>query len=658
MSVTFKDLLLDERLQVVIEKLGFVQPTEVQKAVLPLLLERDAQDLRGQAQTGTGKTLAFGLPLIKRIITSQSSVQGLVVVPTRELATQVYESLKPFARALGIEMLVVCGGSSMSEQLSKLRRGVHIVIGTPGRLNDHVMRGTLNLFSLKTLVLDEADIMFDMGFRSDIEQLMTKISLERELWLFSATNKSSVEDFSKKYMTNPVTISIGGEKNNAAGVAQYYAIVPFSQRSRALARFVDKDYKDFYGFVFCQTKLLTAEVAEELIARGYRAGALHGDMGQDQRNLMIKKFRDSELKILVATDVAARGIDIPDLTHVINYSIPDDQETYVHRIGRTGRAGKTGIAITFVSKSELRLLDMIKRKFKLEVNKISIPTREMICDARLATASDFLKLKNSSMEASLYQKLKALVESIDANLLSDSVVSLLYDKFFKDIVLDNDLPDIAAPESFDENRQADIMELSVSVGLEDGFSIDDIKNAMRNMIQEHVKKISRIRVSKHKTFIDIDTASVEAALAAVSGKEFSGKVLTVHAANPQPMNSQSRSYDSNRRYSSGGKRTFRDRNDRDGSSRDGNFRDGGRNRYFNKNESSDTFRSPSQPRPARSGGDEVAGGYGRPNNRTTERFDGGRPKRYDNNNRDKKFTKKPSRPMFDEYSAENNFFNE
>ncbi len=533
MSISFKELIIDPRLQGALDTLGFTTPTEVQQAVLPVLIDKAPQDIHGQAQTGTGKTLAFGLPLITRIDVAQRCVQGLVVVPARELALQVFENLRPFAKALGIEMLVIYGGMSITDQISRLRKGVHLIIGTPGRLNDHIARGSLDLSTLKTLVLDEADIMFDMGFRADIEQLISSSSKTRELWLFAATVKPTINDFIEKYMKNPLVVSVGGEKVSTDNIQQHYAFVPFSYRMRALTRFIDREHKDFYGFIFCQTKILTAEVTDYLTARGYKVNSLHGDMGQEQRNLVIRNFRDKKLKIVVATDVAARGLDVPDLTHVINYSTPEDQETYVHRVGRTGRAGKKGISITFVGRSELRMLDGIKRKFNLTITPIQVPTREEIVDARLGVVAEFVDtMIESSGKNTMTAKIDELLQKYDVETFKNLTASLLHEKFFKDLHAEQDIPDFASQSANQvAGPEKAFLEISLNVGSEDGLPMEAIREHVITTSKTDAQHISRVRVSRHRTFVDVAREQADQFIANLQGTVLAEKTLFVQLVN-------------------------------------------------------------------------------------------------------------------------------
>lgn len=359
---TFGNFSLLPEIQSSLKALGFTKPTEIQEKVITILLKNPKTDLHAQAQTGTGKTLAFGIPLLQSIDTKLKSVQGLIIAPTRELVLQIYESLKDVSRGTNILIEPIYGGMPIERQITNIRRGAQIIVGTPGRLNDHLRRKTLSLKSVKILILDEADIMLDMGFKEEIDNILNHTPKDRAIWLFSATVMSGIKQLIKSHMHNVISIK-GTEKGIVSSqVKQYYCIVQMRKRIEATARFIEAA-PGFYGIIFCQTKILTTEVFEELASKSFRANCLHGDMKQTLRNHVIKGFRNKDFNILIATDVAARGIDVSDLTHVINFSIPDEHENYIHRIGRTGRAGKEGIAITFVSLSaKLNIINYIWRK--------------------------------------------------------------------------------------------------------------------------------------------------------------------------------------------------------------------------------------------------------------------------------------------------------
>ena len=337
---TFAALGLSERTLKALEAKGFVTPTAVQAACIPLLLQEKC-DVVGRSQTGTGKTAAFSLPILETIDESNPAVQAIVLCPTRELAMQVSSEIESMKGSKRLQILPVYGGASMDLQIRRLRKGVHIVVGTPGRVMDHMKRGTLSLENISFAVLDEADEMLNMGFIEDIEMILASTPEEKRMLLFSATMPPAILSLAKRFMRRYELVEIERESKTLSATSQYYYVVRPSDKKELLTRIIDIS-PDFYGLIFCRTKMESDELSKELIAGGYNAEAIHGDLAQRQRELILHKLREKRITILVATDVAARGIDVQDLTHVINYSIPQNPEAYIHRIGRTGRAGKEG----------------------------------------------------------------------------------------------------------------------------------------------------------------------------------------------------------------------------------------------------------------------------------------------------------------------------
>jgi ATP-dependent RNA helicase DeaD len=369
-SKTFADLGISAKTLKSLESKGFVNPTPIQEQAIPFLLTAN-QDLIGKAQTGTGKTAAFGIPIIDLLHPGQRNIQALILAPTRELAIQVSQEIQSFSQEK-IKVLPIYGGQPIEKQISDIRRGVEIIVGTPGRVIDHLDRKTLDISQISFLVLDEADEMLNMGFIDDIEKILRKAPDNRRTILFSATMPPHIENLAKKYMNNYHTISVITNQKSAKNIEQIYYEVSSRDKFETLARIIDVE-TGFYGMVFCKTKIDTDEVAMQLNQKGFFAEALHGNVSQSQREKILHKFRNKKLNILVATDVAARGIDVENLTHVVNYSLPQDIENYVHRIGRTGRAGKNGIAISIISGSESRKLQQIQKAINQRIEKRSIP---------------------------------------------------------------------------------------------------------------------------------------------------------------------------------------------------------------------------------------------------------------------------------------------
>ena len=529
--MTFQNLSLNPNIAKALESLGFDKPTEIQSKAIPLLSTGKKVDFHGQAQTGTGKTLAFGIPLIQTIDETNKTTQALIVAPTRELVVQICQSLKSVAQFTSISIEAIYGGVSMDEQIRILRRGVHIVVGTPGRLNDHLRRKTLILSELKTLVLDEADIMLDMGFKEEVDEILRFVSNDRQIWLFSATVKAGIHDIMQQHMKNPISVRVSQQNVGTSNTKQFFSVVSMRDRIAALSRFIDS-VPEFYGFIFCQTKLLTAEVAEHLMRRGYKANALHGDMSQVQRNRVIKRFKQKEFTILVATDVAARGIDVADLTHVINYSLPDDQESYVHRIGRTGRAGKEGVAITFVNQSEVRHIGALQRKFKVTINPLEVPTADTIAQVRIAQASDFLKIAiNPDHKSSYYQKLIELVQKYSHHELANAITAFLDEKFLKYLHHDNEIAFGSSTQALQKNNNSEVQEIYLNVGTDDGLDKQDIIAFLikQGGIQEN--QCEKVKVIKRRTFIVVPSEIVYLLKAALNGQSLGGRKVRVDITN-------------------------------------------------------------------------------------------------------------------------------
>ncbi|MBQ0070950.1 MAG: DEAD/DEAH box helicase [Spirochaetales bacterium] len=408
---TFRSLGLSEKTLLAIEKKGFEEPSEIQAACIPLLLQ-PGTEVVGQAQTGTGKTAAFALPILETVSEENKAVQALILAPTRELALQVSEEINSLKGDRRTEVTPIYGGASMELQLRKLKRGVQIVVGTPGRILDHIKRGTLVLDQLEFLVLDEADEMLDMGFIEDIEEVLKNVPEEKRMLMFSATMPPQIQKLAETFMKNPQMIRT--QKMDAATTQadQIYFEVKEADKLEALTRIIDRD-SEFYGVVFCRTKLQCDEIGHKLQGRGYDAEALHGDLSQREREIILRKMKERVIRILIATDVAARGLDIQDLTHVINYSLPHDPEIYIHRVGRTGRAGKEGTAITFITPSEARRFSYIKKASKADIRKEQVPTAKEVIGSKKERIFDSLTSALSEEATEEYKDLagKLLAEN-------------------------------------------------------------------------------------------------------------------------------------------------------------------------------------------------------------------------------------------------------
>jgi ATP-dependent RNA helicase DeaD len=383
--MSIKALGVDERLVKAVSELGFTQPTAIQEKAIPLLLQGE-RDLIGLAQTGTGKTAAFGLPLIQAVM--EGKTQGLVICPTRELCLQITKELTSYAQHVpGVNVVAVYGGADIRNQVREIKRGAHIIVGTPGRLIDHITRRTITLDRIGRVVLDEADQMLDMGFQEDIDEILRTTPKDKRIWLFSATMQPKIEKIARTYMHDPLQVTVGSRNSGATNIEHQYCIVRTGDVYASVRRFIDF-YPEMFGIVFCRTKRDTQEMSAQLISAGYNSDALHGDLSQPQRDAVMKKFRNKQLQVLVATDVAARGIDVDNVTHVLHCNLPDDIENYTHRSGRTARAGKSGISI--IIGTSIRKVKFIEQQLGITVTPIQVPTGDQICQKQLAYFSHVL----------------------------------------------------------------------------------------------------------------------------------------------------------------------------------------------------------------------------------------------------------------------------
>ena len=378
---TFYESGLKPELLEAVAKMGFVMPTPIQSKVIPFILENN-RDLIAMAQTGTGKTAAFGLPILNKIDTSSNMVQNIVLSPTRELCLQITDDLKSFAAKLPVKIVSIYGGASIVQQMKELKNGCQIVVGTPGRVNDMIKRNKLDLSTIRFLVLDEADEMLKMGFKEEMDAILEQTPEYKQTFLFSATMPADIVQIAGKNMKNPEKISVGPENTAHKNISHEYYVTKPQNCYQALRRIADLN-PDIYGIVFCRTRIETKEIADSMISDGYNADSLHGDLSQEQRDLVMNRFRNRSLQILVATDVAARGLDVDDLTHIINFHLPDDPENYIHRSGRTARAGKYGISIAIITPGETRRIPFFERQSGAKFTKRLIPGGNEVFEKRL-----------------------------------------------------------------------------------------------------------------------------------------------------------------------------------------------------------------------------------------------------------------------------------
>ncbi len=521
----FKQLGLSEEVIEAISKKGFEEPTPIQTLTIPVML-RDDTNIIVQAQTGTGKTAAFGLPLIEMIEPKQRSVQAMIVTPTRELAIQVSEEINSLKGNTGIQVIPVYGGQSIDQQLRRLKKGVHIVVGTPGRVIDHLNRKTLNLRDIEYLILDEADEMLNMGFIEDVEEIMKHTNPRKRTLLFSATIPARIKTLAGKYMGSYEFITVEKQKPTVSLTEQIYYEVQSSDKFEALCRIVDIE-EDFYGLVFCRTKNDVDEVASHLTERGYDADFIHGDISQSQREKTLGRFKKKKINILVATDVAARGLDVNNMSHVINYSLPHDPESYVHRIGRTGRAGKEGTAITFITPSEYHKLMFIQRKAKTDIKKLKVPNVKDIIRAKTRKINEDIAAMNSEeIDTNYYNWAKRLLENSNTTEVLAKILNYSFDDKLNP-GLYNEIKELSG-----RNRKIELegkTRLFVAMGKKDKITPAKLVKYVFENTGVNKSDIDQVEVYNEFSFITVPFKEAKTILGIFQKKSGKGRSLVVKA---------------------------------------------------------------------------------------------------------------------------------
>lgn len=526
-KLNFKDLGLSKKVLEAISKKGFEEPSPIQVATIPVMLKNNT-DIIAQAQTGTGKTAAFALPLVEMINPSKNNVQALILAPTRELAIQVSEEINSLKGSSGIEVVPIYGGQSIVQQLRRLKKGVHIVVGTPGRVIDHIKRRTLKLQTIKHLILDEADEMLNMGFIDDMEEIMKHTNQQKKTLLFSATMPAKIKNLAKKYMQNPQFISVKKQELTTNLTEQIYYEVRASDKFETLCRIVDIE-DDFYGLVFCKTKNDVNNVVSHLNDRGYDADAIHGDISQEQRERTLRKFKNKKINILVATDVAARGIDVNNLTHVINYALPHDPEAYVHRIGRTGRAGNQGTAINFITPSEYKKLMFIQRVSKSKITKSKVPDIQEIINAKKKKINtDIASIKNEDVDDAYYAWAKDLLKINNPNQILGNLLSYCFNEEL-DQSLYTEIEDLSVRKN--QNRKNDLKgkaRLFVARGKKDKMTPAKLVKFIMQNAKVKNSVINQVEVYNDFSFLTVPFKEAETILH-VFQKKSRGRPLVVKA---------------------------------------------------------------------------------------------------------------------------------
>ena len=537
---TFEELGVCEEIRHAIEELGFVQPMPVQEEVIPYLLGNQ-NDVIALAQTGTGKTAAFGIPVLQRIDTSRKETQALILSPTRELCLQIADDLRDFSKYMdGVHIEAVYGGASIEQQIRSLRKGVQIIVATPGRLIDLMNRGVAKLDDVYNVVLDEADEMLNMGFSESIDAILEGVPSERNTLLFSATMSRDIERIAKGYLHDYKEIVVGSRNEGAEHVNHIYYMVNAKDKYLALKRLVDF-YPRIFAIIFCRTKLETQEVADKLIRDGYNAESLHGDLSQQQRDLTMQKFRQHTVQLLVATDVAARGLDVDDLTHVINYGLPDDIENYTHRSGRTGRAGKKGTSLSIVHSREKHKIRNIEKEIGKAFEEGKIPSAEEICKKQLYKVMDQIVKADVDEEqiAPFMQDISRYFEYVDKEDLIKKIVSMEFGKF---LAYYADAPEIQTVGSKNEDgrrkkeegrgkrgeksssrkAEAGYRKLFINLGKKDGFYPGELMQFLNKNVRGHVE-VGHIDLLQTMSYFEVPEDDADRVMKYVDGQQYKGR---------------------------------------------------------------------------------------------------------------------------------------
>ena len=567
--ITFKELGLQENILTAIEGMGFVSPSPIQEKAIPQILTSE-QDVIALAQTGTGKTAAFGLPILNQLDSSSQSVQAIVLCPTRELCLQIAKELESFSSNMkGVRIQAVYGGADISKQIKGLRDNPQIVVGTPGRTMDLIKRKALKIHDITWTVLDEADEMLNMGFRDEIDSILETTPEEKQTLLFSATMPSEVRRIASEYMNNPVEIAVSKVNTASKNIEHQVFLVRASDRYLALKRLADY-YPNIYGIVFCRTRREAKEVADKLMQDGYNADALHGDLSQSQRDHVMEKFRNQNIQILVATDVAARGIDVNELTHVINYNLPDDPEVYVHRSGRTGRAGNKGISIIISNNREGRKIKELERLIASKIEQKNVPTGEEICEKRLFNLME--KIQNIEVNEEQIEPYMATVNEKLADLDRDDLLKrfvtvefntfLEYYKDSKDINTDSN--DRERGDRSDRRRGGrDFTRFFINIGQKQNLRVPNLIGLINEQTRNRNIEIGKIEILRNFSFFEVDTQFESLVMESFANAQRDGVDLDVQISKPEPGRD-------------GGSRGGSRGGDRRGGSRDGGFRGGDR----------------------------------------------------------------------------------
>jgi DEAD/DEAH box helicase domain protein len=525
---SFEQLGLDEPILKAISDMGFETPSEIQQKAIPTLLA-DNTDMVALAQTGTGKTAAFGFPLLQLIDTDSRVTQGLILSPTRELCLQIASELRNYAKYLPkVNVVAVYGGASIEEQARSLKKGAQIIVATPGRMQDMIRREFVDITNISYCVLDEADEMLNMGFYEDITAILSHTPQDKSTWLFSATMPNEVAKIARRFMRKPIEITVG-TRNQATNTVQHeYYLVSGRHRYQALKRLADAN-PDIFSVVFCRTKRDTQAVAEKLIEDGYNAAALHGDLSQNQRDLVMKSFRARQIQMLIATDVAARGIDVDDITHVIHYQLPDETETYNHRSGRTGRAGKSGISMVILPKSEVKKIKTIEKMIGQPFEQKQLPTGMEICEIQLYHLAN--NLKNVEVNPAIDDYLPAIykeLKGLDREELIKKIFSVEFTRFFNYYKNAENLSvDDEKGAHNNGGSNSDEVRFFINIGERDGYDWKSLKDFLKATLNLGRDDVFKVDVKNSFSFFNTDASATDLVMDTFNDFQMDGRFINV-----------------------------------------------------------------------------------------------------------------------------------
>ena len=548
--ISFPELGVGENVLKAINELGFKEPTPIQQQAIPILIKNE-RDFIGLAQTGTGKTAAFGIPLLELIDQPLPLTQALILAPTRELCVQITNDLIKYSKfSRSVNITAVYGGASITTQIRQIKKGTQIVAATPGRLLDLINRGAINMKSIRYVVLDEADEMLNMGFQEDIDEILSHLPKERRVWLFSATMPQEVRSIANRYMQNPFELTIGKKNEGVANIEHFYYVIHERDRYQALKRILDS-IPEVFGIIFCRTKIDTQKISESLAKDGYNADSLHGDLTQAQRDKVMARYRSHNLDVLVATDVAARGIDVNDITHVIHYNLPDEPESYLHRSGRTARAGKSGTSLAFVNVREIDKIRFIEKKMNAKIHLSRIPDAVQIGEQQLMNLVKkihHVKVNESGISKYLQPVLDELEELTKEELIK-RMVSIEFNRFLDAYREAPDLNvDLAHPGKSSGGYRSGEPRLFINLGSMDGFTDLTMKKYVSDITGINSGEIGRVDVKGVYSFIDLPQDKLPKAMTSFEGEVYQTRKVRVELSGQEP-----------RKRSAGGKSNWKDK---------------------------------------------------------------------------------------------------